>query len=271
MRVDNKHERYDVAFSLGAACACSSALRCAKLQFGSFPLDWIAGSTVVQRAALVASRFDGWLDKDDFAYDGKNQINGLGIFKNRRTGFTHLHDFSDGPIDDSYAKVVKKYKRRESRLFSLCDCARRILCVYISRPSGRDVPDEELHEARLTMSRAFPSAYVALVHFRCEHGRRPSDRLVHRPEDGICQIVFDYDDPERDVNIKEVAAVLVEDGYTVTDYRTAAEKRAYKLGLKMKKYGVHSYAELVWARVKAQIGRCFGIKPKTYGSDYMKM
>ena len=44
-------------------------LRRAKLQFASFPLDWIALGSPVSRAKLVAARFDGWLNKEDFKYE----------------------------------------------------------------------------------------------------------------------------------------------------------------------------------------------------------
>ena len=252
-----KHERYDVVFSLGAACACSVALRRAKLQFASFPLDWIAGGTIIQRATLVASHFDGWLEKDDFLYDGRNPVNGLGIFKNKRTGLTHLHDFSDGPIDDSYAKVVEKYRRRESRLFSLCSNACRILCVYVSRPCYPHLSNDDLHKTKHILAQAFPAAKVDLVHFTNDPGRKPSERLALEPEEGIFLFAFDYHDPVRDVNVNAVAEVLIEEGFSAKDFRTDAEKRAYERTLKMKKYGVHTHIGLLAARIKAQLKRIF--------------
>jgi hypothetical protein len=62
--METKHERYDLAFSLGAACSCSVALRRAKLQFASFPLDWIALGSPVSRTAILLARVKhnlGWL------------------------------------------------------------------------------------------------------------------------------------------------------------------------------------------------------------------
>ena len=150
--MNTKHERYDLVFSLGAACACSVALRRAKLQFASFPLDWLALGTPLSRAKLVASHFEGWLEKDDFKYLGTNPVNGLGMFDNVRTGLKHLHDFADGPIEKSYDTVRAKYARREARLYDLAEKSRRILCAYVSRPTVEPVPPETLKAVEAHMA-----------------------------------------------------------------------------------------------------------------------
>ena len=266
----SEHEIYDVSFSLGAACACSIVLRRAGLQFASFPLDWIAGGTLVDRATLVASRFDGWFEEKDFVYKGTNPVNGLGMFDNTYTHFTHLHDFDDGPIEKSYRRVRDKYRRRESRLFSMCDTARRILCVYINRPSMKPSADDELCTARAMIAKTFPAAAVDLVYFAHDAGRPSSERIVSEPEPGVFRIAFDYADPVRDVDMRTAAAVLSAEGFRARDFRTAKEKRAYELRKKMKKYGVNSYAGLVWAQTKVQLLRTFGLKAKTNGMDIMK-
>lgn len=266
----SEHEIYDVSFSLGAACACSIVLRRAGLQFASFPLDWIAGGTLVDRAALVASRFDGWFEEKDFVYKGTNPVNGLGMFDNTHTHFTHLHDFEDGPLEKSYSKVRDKYRRREARLFSMCDTARRILCVYINRPSMEASTDDELGRARATIAKAFPAATVDLVYFAHEAGRPQSERIVTEPEPGVFRIVFDYADPVRDVDMRTTAAVLSAEGFHARDFRTEKEKRTYELNRKMKKYGVKTRAGLVWAQTKAQLLRTFGLKAKKTAMDIMK-
>lgn len=257
--MNTKREKYDLVFSLGAACACSMVLRRAKLQFASFPLDWIARGTPVFRAGLVASRFDGWLEKDDFEYKGTNPINGLGMFRNRRTGLEHLHDFADAPIEESYDAVREKYRRRADRLFALADKARRILCVYISRPSMEPVGPGDLKEVRRILSGAFPRAAVDVVHLAHAPGRSPAERLSREIADGVFQIEFDYHDPVRDVAIERAARVLSDEGFAVKDYRTEAEKRAYALKKKMKKYGAKTRGGLLVAKIKRKVGRLFGL------------
>ena len=259
--METKHERYDLAFSLGAACACSVALRRAKLQFASFPLDWIALGSPVSRAKLVAARFDGWLNKEDFKYAGTNPVNGLGMFDNSRTGFKHLHDFADGPIEKSYDAVRAKYARREARLYDLAEKSRRILCAYVSRPTVEPVAPETLKEIRGILSQAFPHATVEIVHFANDPGRSLEDRRSREIADGIFQIELDYYDDKRDVAVDLVASALMMEGFTARDYRTKEEKREYELKKKMKKYGVTTRTALLLARVKHNLGWLFGVRP----------
>ena len=261
-------EPYDLAFSLGQACACSLVLRTANLQFASFPLDWIARGSLSFRAELVASHFAGWLEKEDFVYEGTNPMNGLGIFVNRRTGFRHLHDFPDRPIEESFDEVREKFRRREERLCRALDGARRVLCVFISRPTGPEVSPDELARCRKTLSGAFPNATFDIVHLACEEGRPFNDRLVREISEGITEIVFDYRDPKRDVMIEDAARAILELGVRVADPRSEAEKREFerlkakkwrdkRLRRKMEKYGVSSRAALALAQVASAVRRLF--------------
>lgn len=262
-------ESYDLAFSLGQACACSLVLRTANLQFASFPLDWIARGSLTVRTELVASRFAGWLEKEDFVYEGTNPMNGLGVFVNRRTGFQHLHDFPDRPIEESFGEVREKFRRREERLLRALDGARRVLCVYISRPTGPDVSPDELARCRRTLSGAFPNAAFDLVHLACEEGRPFSDCIVRKLSDGVTEVVFDYRDPKRDVMIEDAARAILELGVRVADPRSEAEKREFerlkakkhrdkRLRGKMAEYGVSSRAGLAVAQFAEAVRRLFG-------------
>lgn len=262
-------ESYDLAFSLGQACACSLVLRTANLQFASFPLDWIARGSLSVRAKLVASRFAGWLEKEDFVYEGTNPMNGLGVFVNRRTGFQHLHDFPDRPIEESFDEVREKFRRREERLCRALDGARRVLCVHISRPSGPDVSPDELAHCRKTLSDAFPNASFDIVHLACEEGRHFNNRIVRKISEGITEIAFDYRDPKRDVMIEDAARAILELGVRVVDPRTKAEKREFerlkakkhrdkRLSRKMEKYGVSSRTALAAAQFAEAVHRLFG-------------
>ncbi len=218
---------FDLVFSLGEACACSQTLRRCRLQFASFPLDWMAGGTFLGRVRLVADRFDGWLEAEDFTYKGANPINGLGIFYNSRTGITHLHDFPDRPVEEGLPAVREKYARRSARLYRLAGESRRVLCVYLSRPAGPELPLQDLVEARRILSKAFPGASVTLLHVRCEQGRAFPDRQVIVPADGVMQLVFDYSARDSDMDMYLVANAVNALGLSVRDYRTAAERDAF--------------------------------------------
>ena len=117
---------YDLAFSLGQACACSLTLRTADLQLASFPFDWLADGTLPSRVDLLIHRFDHWLEKEDFVYNGRNPINGLGMFRNKKTGLNHLHDFADGVTEIQFDYYDENTDVRYA------DTARAILSLGIS-------------------------------------------------------------------------------------------------------------------------------------------
>ena len=244
--------QYDLVFSLGQACACSMTLRTANLQLASFPLDWLADGTLPSRVDLLIRRFDHWLDKEDFVYNGTNPINGLGMFRNRKTGLNHLHDFDDGPIENSHAQVVAKYARREKRLFDLLEKSRRVLIVYIDSvyQGGRHTPSlEDLVKARADMSAAFPGVSFDFIHFILNKDLPYDRRAVVSPAEGITEIRFDYHDDVTDVCFAAAADALRSLGISVRDYRTKAERKAYNLKKKMKKYGVNTRLGLFFARL----------------------
>lgn len=232
---------YDLAFSLGAACACSKCLRDAGLQFASFPFDWISGGTAEQRAQLVAARFAGWLDPADFVYEGHNESNGLGRFLNQKTRFHHLHDFADAPIEESLGTVTEKYRRRETRLLRLLAAAKRVLVLCVDTTTENGEPSSyiapgELESVRATLAQAFPHARFDIVHFAYAPGVPFSARRTAQPADGLDEISFDYRNPATNVRFSDVVKVLLGDlRVFVRDYRTRAEKEAYRLRRREKK------------------------------------
>ena len=251
--------QYDLVFSLGQACACSLTLRTANLQLASFPLDWLADGTLPSRVDLLIRRFDHWLDKEDFVYNGTNPINGLGMFRNRKTGLNHLHDFDDRPIESSHAQVVAKYARREKRLFDLIEKAKRVLLVYIDKtmPGGKPPTVEEIVKAREDMSQAFPGADFDFIHLVYDRDVPFEQRVVSHPCNGVTEIRFNYHDDKKDVNSPMAATAILSLGVSVRDYRTKAERKAYKLGQKMKKYNVNTRFGLFLAKAKERIGGIF--------------
>lgn len=269
MDTETQDYDYDFVFSMGQACTCSMTLRHAGLQFASFPLDWVSGGSLASRTALVASRFAGWLEKEDFTYHGVNPKNGLGVFINRRTGFRHPHDFPAGPIEQAYGEVREKYRRRIERLYQMLDSSRRVLVAYITRPDEAAEPVEELTKCRQRLAETFPGRTFDIVQFVNEDGRTFADRRVLHPADGVTQIAFGYRDPVRDVAFEFTAQALTELGVTAHDYRTDDERRMFdasqrreearrkresRLKRKMERYGVKTRLGLLLARIGTHIG-----------------
>ena len=98
--------------------------------------------------------------------------------------------------------------------------SRRVLCVYLSRPVGSEVPLQDLVEARRILSETFSGASVTLLHVRCEQGRAFSDRQILNPADGVMQLVFDYSAPGRDMDMDFVVNAINALGLSVRDYRS---------------------------------------------------
>ena len=253
-------QKYDLAFSVGQACACSLTLRTAHLQFASFPFDWIADATLASRIDLLIRRFDHWLEKEDFIYRGRNPVNGLGNFFNRRTGLTHLHDFADGPIEQSHAQVVAKYARRKKRLFDLIERSRRVLMVYIDSTKAGNERKPKLDEivaARAGMSKAFPGVTFDFVHFALDKDRPFDRRVATCPTEGLTEMRFDYHSDISDVDYRLAAHALLSLGITVSDYRTDEERKAHKLKRQMEKYGAKTQWGLLWAKLRAKCVQTF--------------
>jgi len=250
------NETYDLAFSLGQACACSTTLRKARLQFASFPFDWLGSATLKERISVLVRRFDHWLDKEDFIYEGPNPQNGLGIFLNRRTGFQYLHDFADGPIEKSHAEVAAKYARREKRLLGLIEKSRRVLVVYLDRakPGGNPRPTtDEIAKARADIAAAFSNTDFDILHFVLDRDIPYDKRIVSNPAEGVTEIRFDYHSDMTETNYTLTSKALVELGISVRDYRTDKERKAHKLRNQMKKYGVKTRWGLFWAKLTANV------------------
>jgi len=248
--------KYDLAFSIGQACACSTTLRAARLQFASFPFDWLGRASLKERVSVLVRRFDHWLDKDDFIYEGVNPDNGMGKFLNRRTGFIHIHDFTDGPIEQSHAEVVAKYARREKRLLGLIEKADRVLVVYLdrARPGGNPRPTtDEIIKARADIAASFPNAAFDIIHFIMDRDIPYDKRIVTTPAEGVTEIRFDYHNEMTEVSYTLTSKALVELGISVRDYRTDKERKAHKLRNQMKKYGVNTRWGLFWAKLRAKV------------------
>ena len=250
---------YDLAFSIGAACHCSICLRTADLQLASFPFDWLTRGPVALRAKIIASGFAGWIAKEDFTYLGRNEVNGLGRYRNEKTGIVYLHDFSDGPVEDSYDAVREKYARRTARLLRLLGKSRRVLALYVDSSSGREgshASADELSAARRTLAAAFPGAAFDVVHFRHRPGVAPEAAVIERPCEGIVEVSFDYYDPVTNVRFHDVAKILRGVlGVRVRDYRTRKERKAYERRRLEKKYGKLSGLALAKARFWAVLAK----------------
>lgn len=223
---------YDIAFSMGSRCGCSQALRAARLQLASYPLDWVATPGIVQSAEMIARDFAGWLERDEMELvdvrRGTGTINRA--YLNRRTGIVFGHDFHhDSDIDTAFDAVAAKYDRRIARLLGGLRAARRALAVYVERPARSRVPDEEVIRARQILADKFPDTAIDLLYVF------HADGLAAPVEAEIAPGVFTLADAIRQFEYGFVSHTFDREGLVrylmtharVPDTRTDEEKRRF--------------------------------------------
>lgn len=134
--------KYDLIFSLGAACSCTQVLRKNGLQLASYPFDWLYGSTFDKRVDILTAGFADFINQNDLEYIGRD--NGqkqhlCDVYYNKATDITFNHDFPAGmPLAEAYVPVKEKYHRRGRRLLAQIKAARRVLAVWIEAPNCAD-------------------------------------------------------------------------------------------------------------------------------------
>jgi len=231
--------KYDLVFSMGAACACTECLRGAGLQFSSFPFDWLFGSTLRRRTDILVDGHADWLCADDMEHVFSVVAIKTDAYRNNATGITFNHDFPAGvPMAESIAKVREKYDRRFDRLQSLISRGGNVLAVYLTAPGGAVPTAEEAAYCRRRLSERFPgTVFEALV---MAHGEN-AEPEVERLSAGVTLATFDYrsrTDPTgaNPVDRDRVIDFLKRHGYCARDYRSMAERRRHSAAEREKRY-----------------------------------
>lgn len=188
---------YDLIFSIGEACSCSSTLRACNLQRFSYPLDWIAGMDFVGRCKLLTSDFDRFIEMEDLTYSYSEVNIACDAYYNTHNTLLFNHDFKAGlPLSETYPGVKEKYQRRINRLFSLINCASKILIVYIESPlTGHPtIPDESVFAGFELLKNRFKDKTVHVLYV--SNSTEPSyDRMLN---ESIRRIQLDYKSKEKD-------------------------------------------------------------------------
>jgi len=252
--------RYDLVFSMGAACACTECLRKAGLQFGSFPFDWVSGSTLVKRTDILVDDGDNWLKLENLEHVFSASVIRTEAYRNNATGITFNHDFPAGvPIEESIARVREKYDRRFERLRSLLVRGGRVLAVYATTPPNGLAPTaEEAAYCRHRLGERFPAAEVDVLVLR------PGDGAEVREEfsgDGVRIVSFDYRSRTDTTGVNPVdrdavVRFLKSERYAARDYRTAEERRAWR-GLQRKRkydrYGATNALDCAFTKLQYKL------------------
>lgn len=189
-------EKYDLVFSIGAACSCSSLLRNCCLQFRSFPFDWLYGATLEERARMFVNEFRDWLPINAMECIGEQKIEDIPklVYKNSITGIVFNHDFPlNQSFEQSYPVVKARYNRRISRLLEMIRSSKRVLIVHLSTPDAtQDYTDEYLINVQKIISDCFPKVSIHLLHFYNIDNKAPEKNKIESPAQGIFTARFCY-------------------------------------------------------------------------------
>lgn len=190
-------KKYDVIFSLGAACLCSQMLRKKNLQFCSYPLDWVSGGNFAFRVDLLVSDFKDYFNKEDLFFTGESngqEEHPCEVCLNKRTGMGFPHDFPLGiDFETSYPEVKAKYDRRIKRLIGDIEKNKDILIVYVVPPSENqeNISDNILQEYYNKITTRFPDKNIDLLYISCapEHSEATVGKHIRK-------IRFDFTRPD---------------------------------------------------------------------------
>lgn len=187
-------KRYDFIFGIGEACSCIQALHKAKLQFNSYPFDWLFGTNFMGRCEILANRFERFVEQDDLEDIHKTNLdthNLCEIYHNKYNDITFNHDFLVGhDLSETYTSVHEKYMRRISRLLNNIDNSKYVLIVYIETPVKNHafVQDAELIKGLDIISRAFPNTNIDLLYFSNSNKKKE----IINVSDNITRIFDNY-------------------------------------------------------------------------------
>lgn len=190
-------QKYDLIFSLGEACSCSSALRRANLQITSFPFDWLFGAKFLDRVKILTNDFKDLIRCEDLKYKGNNNIptHLCSIYENKSNGIIFNHDILESEkFEEVIDEVIKKYERRAKRLIDKGLNSKKILAVYIDSPGAKWVEKDEndFIEGQKLLQSKFPNAKTDLLVLRWKKGLSIKKKEFTRINDNIIRYSFDY-------------------------------------------------------------------------------
>ncbi len=130
-----KKQKFDLIFSLGAACPTSMLLRKHRLQKSSYPLDWIGGDdNFFSRVQILCHHFDDFINKADLQSTEQTYMDRGGLRRlvfNTKNGLLFNHDFSgEKSLEEDYPRIFEKYQRRIKRLLQTIQNSQKILIVF---------------------------------------------------------------------------------------------------------------------------------------------
>ena len=208
--------KYDLIFSMGEACSCSELIRLNNYQDFSYPFDWVAGLTFLERAKILANDFKDFINKEDLVkLEEKNNLENCFIYRNKTNNIYFYHDFYDNvDFDEMYIKVKEKYDRRINRLINNIKKSKNILIIYLETPikNHDKIEDSDILAGYNIIKNKYPNKNIKLIYFT----NSKEEKTINITKN-ITRYYFYYkfDEAKEDFipNFKLLTRKIIKDGY----------------------------------------------------------
>lgn len=181
-------EKYDFIVSLGENCISSGNLRRNKLQYESFPFDWIV-IPFNQAVEMLQTHFAGFLELENLRLSARAENHDRYLDTVHQIEFVHDFDSDIEPIVN-FEKIKNKYNRRIERLYRRINEAKSILIVV---SSITPVSDGKLTEYQQRLQKIFPHCRLKLLFFELPQGEKSIKKQTISP--AIEKIVISTPNP----------------------------------------------------------------------------
>lgn len=188
-------KNFDLIFSIGEACSCTSVLRLNNLQFCSYPLDWLFGTDFEGRIEILTNEFHKFLEKEDLEFSYEERSISCSAYANKRNDIVFNHDFlKDLDFNEAYNLVKAKYDRRIKRLLENIEKANSILVVYLETPvcNHKIEDDKKIVAAFNKLLSKYPDKTIKLYYLQNKEGKGFSKENLN---ENITKFTLDYKEP----------------------------------------------------------------------------
>ena len=190
----SNRKKYDLIFSLGAACSCAQTLISANLRQFSSPFDWLFGSDFVSRCKILTSDFERFLEEKDLEYSHSERSISCDAYYNRYNDLTFNHDFeAKKELKETFPQVKEKYNRRINRLLQKIQEARTILIVYIETPDIENhSTNKEILSGWRKIHQKYPDKKIDLLYLINDNKMNPKQSEKENLSENVIKIVANY-------------------------------------------------------------------------------
>lgn len=184
------NKKFDLIFSLGDNCACTSYIRRFNLQNFSYPFDWVRGGSIRTRVEYLLNGFENFCLKENLEFFEKTEADHTetkcDFYRDKISGIEFLHDFKSGiPFDEEYSNVIDKYNRRISRLLDEINKSRRVLLIWLSNQTNLDLNDLQKCYKKLSTKFENKEIYMLILE------NNPEDKTTYLEDNHI--LIINYD------------------------------------------------------------------------------